>query len=68
MTLKGLFLGVHLCAMIFPLVKCNDAGYKIVYRILCDDDRLVSLSYNLMDGQTEVFPKYIEIEEHGIVF
>ena len=62
MTFKCFLLYLQLCGLIFTLVKSDESGIKIAYHIVCDDDHLASLSYNLMNGEGEVYPNYLEIE------
>jgi hypothetical protein len=37
--------------------------YRIAYHVVCDGDRLIKLSYNLMIGEAEAYPNYLEIRE-----
>ena len=62
MTLKCLLWCAQICGLLFTLAKSDESGFKIAYHIVCDDDHLVSLSYNLVNGETEVYPNYLEIE------
>ena len=62
MTFKCFLLYLQLCGLIFTLAKSDESGLKIAYHIVCDDDQLASLSYNLMNGEAEVYPNYLEIE------
>merc|ERR1712018_7369 len=63
MNLKCLLLCAQLFVLAFTLAKGNENEFKVAYHVVCDEDHVVSLSYNLINGETEVYPHYLEMED-----
>ena len=62
-TLKGLVFHLYICLLLWKADYVKGDGFKIAYHVICDGDKLVSLSYNLMNGETEIYPRYIHLDE-----
>ena len=63
MTLFPLLLYPQIYLFFLGVSPSIGEQYRIAYHVVCDGDRLINLSYNLMKGQTEAYPNYLKILE-----
>ena len=61
MTLIRLLLYSQIYISFANVSPSNADQYRIAYHVLCNGDRLVKLSSNIMKGETEAYPDYVEI-------
>ena len=67
MTIKTLILLFQVCVLLLSPKKALGSNLRITYHVICDDDNLISVSYRLMDSETEIFSDSIDIgEDDGI--
>ena len=65
MPLKRVLFYSQICLLLLNVANTTGKEFKIAYHVVCDGDYLVNLSYNLMNGESEVYPNYLEMEDNS---